>query len=709
MKAKIIAVIPAIILTAFSSECFLKAQPYKDCSLTSEERAKDLLGRLTLEEKTSFMMNQSAPVERLGIRGYNWWNEALHGVARNGSATVFPMPIAMAASFDDSLLYEVFSAVSDEGRIKHRMARDHGFPQIYQGLTFWTPNINLFRDPRWGRGMETYGEDPYLTGRMGCAVVRGLQGDPDAPILKAHACAKHLAVHSGPERLRHSFDAEVGERDLRESYLPAFKELVTKAGVREVMTAYNRFRGVPCSGNDYLVNKILRDEWGFKGIVVSDCGAISDFYLPGAHGYSKDKASAAAAAVKNGVALECGEVYEAIPEAVARGLLSVEDIDRCVLPLLAARFALGEMDGISPWDGLPDSLVEGASHRALSREMAGETMVLLKNDGILPLQKNARVALIGPNADDAEMLWGNYNPVPDATITPLAGLREAFPDLVYAKGCEIVGGEADRDILKKLGGVDIVIFAGGISPRLEGEELPVKVDGFDGGDRTSLELPAVQRELISRIHKAGKRVILVNFSGSAVSMEPEKETCNAILQAWYPGQEGGKVIADILTGKVNPSGKMPLTTYKSVDDIPSFEDYAMIGKTYRFFTKETCFPFGYGLSYTSFSYNKPKLKKNALTITVKNTGSVEGAEVVQLYVRKTGDRNGPVKTLRDFKRVVIPSGKSKVVSFTLTPDTFQWWNEEKRDMTPVAGEYEIFVGGSSDDKDLQAVKYSFSL
>ena len=679
---------------------------YRDPSLSAEERARDLVSRLTLEEKASLMVNHAAPIDELGVRRYDWWNEALHGVARNGSATTFPMPIGMAASFDDDLLYKVFCTVSDEGRIKHRQALAQGESHIYQGLTFWTPNINLFRDPRWGRGIETYGEDPYLTGRMGVAVVKGLQGDLDAPVLKAHACAKHLAVHSGPERLRHVFDAKVSERDLRETYLPAFKDLVQKGGVQEVMTAYTRIRGVPTGASKELVTKILREEWGYKGLVVSDCGSISDFYLPGHHEYVADAAMAAAAAVNNGVDLECGEVYVYIPEAVSRGLLEESAVDRSLIRLMTARYRLGEMDNAATeWDALPDTLVEGKAHRALALKMAQECMVLLKNDGVLPLKEGGRIALLGPNADDAEMQWGNYNPVPKTTVTLLQALREHCPDLVYLRATDLVGGTPDPSVMDAIEGIETVIFAGGISPRLEGEELPVQVEGFLGGDRTSLDLPEVQRTLLEKLHKAGKKVILVNFSGSAISMEPEKKTCNAILQAWYPGQEGGTAVADILYGNVNPSGKMPVTTYKNVDQIPAFEDYDMTGKTYRFLKTEPGFPFGYGLSYTTFNYGKPSVSGHSLKVSVTNTGSRDGAEVVQLYVRRPDDPEGPNRTLRGFKKVFIPAGKTVEVEISLTDDVFQWWDPAAQDMRLRPGRYELQVGGSSASEALQTLEY----
>ena len=737
------------------------AQPYKDRSLPPEERAKDLVSRLTLEEKASLSMHPSAPVEALGIKAYNWWSEALHGVARNGSATVFPQPIGMAASFDEPLLYEVFTAVSDEGRVKNRQAVESGHVKQYQGVTFWTPNINIFRDPRWGRGMETYGEDPYLTGQMGMAVVRGLQGPSDSPVLKAHACAKHYAVHSGPEWNRHSYDAVVSERDLRETYLPAFKDLVTKADVQEVMTAYNRFRGVPCGASYELIDKILRGEWGYKGLITSDCWAVSDFFEPGRHGYSADAAEAAAAAVKAGVDTECGNAYRFIPEAVERGLLDEKDLDRNLIRLFTARYRLGEMDGVSLWDDLPESIVEGPDHLALSRKMAQETMVLLQNKGgILPLKPGTRIALVGPNGDDAEMQWGNYNPVPKHTVTLLDALKERIPDIAYVRGCGIVGAEyapkpdpnnplsravgmSDEElaaiakqyaigvqdirnyirrqeimkgsflpeldvdaVLKELEGIDVVVFAGGISPRFEGEEMPVDLPGFKGGDRTDIELPAVQRTLLKALHDAGKKVILVNFSGCAIGLVPETESCDAILQAWYPGQEGGLAVADVLFGDVVPSGKLPVTFYRNVEQLPDFENYDMEGHTYRYFRGKPLFAFGHGLSYTKFRYKRARVKNNSLIIPVKNTGKRDATEVVQVYVRRKGDPSGPAKTLRAFRRVTIPAGKTVKVCIPLEDDTFLWWSEEAQDMVPLPGKYELLYGGSSDA--VRKVRYKYT-
>jgi len=679
------------------------------CAQTPEKRAQELISKLTLEEKTSLMMHPSAPVEALGIPAYDWWNEALHGVARNGKATVFPMPIAMAASFDEPLVNEVFTAVSDEARVKNRWAVQSGHVGQYQGLTFWTPNINIFRDPRWGRGMETYGEDPYLTGQLGMAVVRGLQGPSDAKVLKAHACAKHFAVHSGPEWNRHSYNAVVSERDLRETYLPAFKDLVTKADVKEVMIAYNAFRGVPCGGNDYLINTILRGEWGYKGLIVSDCGAISNFFEPGCHGYSEDGPHAAATAIHTGTDLNCGESYRYIPEAVQKGLLDEADVDRSLVRLLSERIRLGELEhNTAPWDYLSDDIVEGPEHRALSRKMAEETIVLLQNKGgILPLKEDARIAVVGPNADDREMMWGNYNPIPENTVTLLEGLKARFPNLESAKGCGIVGEKEEvKALLEQLEGKDIVIFAGGISPRFEGEEMDVDAPGFRGGDRTSIELPAVQRELLKALHDAGKKVVLVNFSGCAMGLVPETESCEAILQAWYPGEEGGTVLADVLLGDVVPSGKLPLTFYKNVDQLPDFEDYNMKGRTYRFFEGEPLYPFGYGLSYTTFEYGKARTEGSKIIIPVTNTGSSEATEVVQLYVKKTDDAEGPLKSLRGFRRVTVVPGQTVEVELPLTAETFLSWNEQKQDMVPEKGTWELLYGGNS--HDLQSLTYQFN-
>jgi len=682
----------------------------------AESKARELVSKLTLEEKAYLMEFESRAVERLGIPEYNWWNEALHGVARAGEATSFPMPVGMAASFDDKLLYEVFTAVSDEARVKNRIALEtKGKSEWYDGLTFWTPNINIFRDPRWGRGMETYGEDPYLTGRMGLAVVRGLQGDSfkggdldEDSMLKTHACAKHYAVHSGPESSRHRYNAEVSERDLRETYLPAFRDLVCDGFVREVMFAYNSFRGYPCGANEYLLQSILRGEWGYTGIILSDCGAVDDFHADWGHHYCNDKAESSAATVKAGCDLECGGVLRSLVEAVERGLIDESLIDERVTRLLTARLMLGELDGAAtPWDSIPSSALCSEENKSLALKMARETMVLLKNeDAVLPLSTDMKIALVGPNAADSTMMLGNYEGTPRHIVTLYEALSERVPSLVYDKGCDILWEEMTPEkaaaVLEKVADCDVVVFAGGISPRLEGEEMPVAHPDYFGGDRISMELPLCQRELVAALTAAGKKVVFVNFSGSSLCLVPESSSCAALLQAWYPGQEGGNAIADVLFGDYNPSGKLPVTFYKSASQLPDFENYDMKGHTYRFFEGEPLYPFGYGLSYTTFSYSAPKVRgglfgcPRRLVVKVTNAGSLEGCETVQLYVRRPGDEEGPAKTLRGFRKVFLRPGATRRVVFKLTPEVFTWWNAETSAMEPLDGSYEVMVGSSSE-------------
>ena len=702
-------IIISLAVLCISAAALAQPYPFQNQALSPEERADDLISRLTLEEKTALTLNASEAIPRLGIKAYDWWNEALHGVGRNGSATTFPMPIAMAASFDDAMVYDVFTAVSDEARVKHRIADEAGPIARYQGLTFWTPNINIFRDPRWGRGMETYGEDPYLMGQMGMAVVRGLQGPDDSPVRKLFACAKHYAVHSGPEPDRHRFDARPTRRDLYETYLPAFKDLVTKAGVEQVMTAYNAFEGQPCGASDYLIDTVLRGKWGYKGVIVSDCWAVADFYIKGRHEYVETKAEAAALAVKYGVDVECGHAYQAIPEAIKAGLLTEADLDRNLKRVIIARIRLGEMDGIDPWNNLPEDIVEGSDHKALAQTMAEKSVVLLQNRGILPLADDVPVALIGPNADDTTMQWGNYSPVPKETITLLAALKERQKDLRYVKGCaHLDGAEPFDEVLSALDGIETVIFASGITPFLEGEQGDAGgFPGFEGGDRTVIELPQVQKDLIAALHGAGKKIILVNFSGSAMALTEEAACCDAILQAWYPGQMGGLAIANILYGDCNPSGKLPLTFYASTKQLPDFSDYNMKERTYRFFTGKPLWQFGYGLSYTTFKVGKPRVRDGKVVVRVRNTGKCDGDEVVQLYIRRPADKEGPIRTLRGYRRVFVPAGKSVKVEIPLTDDTFLWWDESAQDMVPVHGRYVLQVGTSSAKEDLRCRRYRF--
>lgn len=695
--------------------------PYQNKSLSPTERAADLVSRLTLEEKITLMQNNSSAVKRLGIKPYEWWNEALHGVARNGLATVYPQAIGMGASFNDTLLYQVFTSISDEARVKYRQAREAGNYKRYTGLTFWTPNINIFRDPRWGRGQETYGEDPYLTSRMGLSVVNGLQGPQNTKYNKTHACAKHYAVHSGPEWNRHSFNAEnINPRDLWETYLPAFQDLVIQGNVKEVMCAYNRFEGDPCCGSDRLLINILRNEWNYKGLVVSDCGAIDNFYFKGRHETHKNKADASAAAVLSGTDLECGRSYTGLISAVKEGLINESAIDQSLCRLMKARFELGEMDDTTPWDQLPDSLLSCHAHQQLALQMARESMTLLQNHkNILPLDKEMTVALIGPNANDSVMQWANYNGFPVHTITLLEGLTQYLPQerLIYIpqKNIEVQKypwvnyyPNDIQAVINQAAKADVIIYAGGISASLEGEEMDVDAEGFRGGDRTTIELPNVQRKLVKALKATGKPIVFVNFSGCAMGLQPESQICDAILQAWYPGQAGGTAIAEVLFGDYNPAGRLPITFYKKDNQLPDFEDYNMQGRTYRYLNYEPLYPFGHGLSYTTFSYSTPFIENGKLKVKVTNSGNYNGDEVIQLYIKRYDDPDGPLKALRGFQRIHIPAGQTSEVSFPLTSDTFTWWDKDSNTVHPLQGRYKILVGGTSEESLLKSIEYKYS-
>ena len=694
---------------------------YKNTNLSPEKRAEALLKELTLEEKVSLMMDTSQPVERLGIKKYNWWNEALHGIARNGLATVFPMPIGLAATFDAEAVHDMFVTVSDEARAKNTKAAAEGSYERYEGLTVWTPNINIFRDPRWGRGIETYGEDPYLTATLGVEVVKGLQclGE-DEKYDKMHACAKHFAVHSGPEWNRHTFNAEnIKPRDLYETYLPAFEALVKDAQVKEVMCAYNRFEGDPCCDSDQLLIKILREEWDYQGIVVSDCWAISDFYREeNSHKTHPDSASASAAAVLSGTDLECGNSYLSLMDGVKRGLIKESDIDVSVKRLLKARYELGEMDDPKEvsWTKIPFSVVASKEHHEQALEMARKTMTLLQNkNNILPLKRGGKTfALVGPNANDSIMQWGNYNGFPSHTITMLEGIQKAIAEddkLIHVPGCSWVKGESNiPQTLAQVKDADVIIFAGGISPQLEGEEMGVDLPGFRGGDRTDIELPAIQRQLLKALKAAGKKIVLVNYSGSPIGLEPETQSCDAILQTWYPGQAGGQAVAEVLFGDYNPAGRLPVTFYKNVDQLPDFEDYNMTGRTYRYFQGEPLFPFGHGLSYTTFTYGDVQLPASAkddetikICVPVTNSGKMDGDEIVQVYIKKQSDTEGPIKALRAFKRVHIPAGQTIQVELELTPKQLEWWDAKTNTMRTQAGNFDIMIGGNSVDLQKQTI------
>ena len=833
--------------------------PYKNPDLAADKRADDLISRLTLEEKVSLMMDTSPAIPRLGIPQFQWWNEALHGIGRNGFATVFPITMAMAASWDDALLHRVFTAVSDEARAKAQQAKRSGNIKRYQSLSYWTPNINIFRDPRWGRGQETYGEDPYLTAKMGLAVVRGLQGvgfnGEDLGISKYRkllACAKHFAVHSGPEWNRHTFNIEnLPERDLWETYLPAFKTLVQEGKVAEVMCAYQHIDGQPCCSQTRYEQQILRQEWGFDGLITSDCGAIRDF-LPNWHNTAKDQPQASAQAVLAGTDVECGSVYKNLPEAVRRGDIKEADLDRSLRRLLTARFELGDFDPdeLNPWTKIPESIVACDAHKQLALDMARKSIVLLQNrNNVLPLAKNSKIAVLGANAIDSVMQWGNYSGFATRTVTALEGIKQLAPQTQFISGCGLtrnevfesrfgnlkdplgnkgmqaiyynntemqgapvatvnmtapimlsnggntvfapggnlekfsarldatfiptkdetviftIGGDdkmrlivngdtivdiwktrnriqtaqkemavkagehyriqidyvqendfaalafdiqhkiapTHQQLLAQIGDAETVVFVGGISPKLEGEEMRVNEEGFKGGDRTSIELPKAQRETLAMLHKAGKRVIFVNCSGSAMALAPELESCYAIVQAWYGGELGGQALAEVLFGDYNPSGKLPITFYKSTDDLPDFLDYTMRNRTYRYFKGEPLFPFGFGLSYTQFAIDNPVYKNNSLQLSVKNTGKADGLETVQVYIRRLDDKAGPLKTLRAYQQVELAADQSKTISIPMPRKSFELWDANTNTMRVVPGKYEIMVGSSSADRDLKTI------
>jgi beta-glucosidase len=800
-----------------------RLEPYKNANLPFEERAKDLVSRMTLNEKISQMMDVAPAISRLNVPEYNWWNEGLHGVARTGVATVFPQAIGMAATFNDSLIFNVADVISTEFRAKYNDYIKKGEHDRYKGLTVWSPNINIFRDPRWGRGQETYGEDPFLTSRLGVAFVKGLQGN-DPRYLKVVSTPKHFAVHSGPESDRHHFDARIDERDFMDTYSPAFEACIREAKAYSIMGAYNRYMGKACNASDFLLKQTLRDKWGFKGYVVSDCGAITDIYMN--HKLVKTPAEAAALAVKSGCDLECGDTYSYLKEAVQKGFITEKEIDASVTRLFVARMKLGLFDPEEKvaYNKIPLSANDAPEHRALALKVAQQSIVLLKNEkNILPLSKGIRsIAVFGPNADNVDVLYGNYNGISSKPVTPLQALKNKLGDKVkisYLKICDladdnpllkVISGEnlmsdgnkglkaeyfgntklegnpvvtrydskidftwdgtspdpklksvdfsarwtgyltapqtdnyylnftgddgfrlylddqllleswqeqgttsiikqvkleKDRKYKVKIeyyqskGGAiarfewgvkvgdplleakklaaqsDAVVFFGGLSPSLEGEEMSVTIDGFKGGDRTKIDLPAIQEKCLKALNETSKPVIFVLMSGSAVATNYASSSIPAILQAWYPGEEGGTAIADVLFGDYNPAGRLPVTFYKSVDQLPAFTDYNMKGRTYRYFEGEPLYPFGYGLSYTTFAYSNlsvPKVIKAGetvnVTVDVQNTGSSDGDEVVQLYLSlASSDIPVPHFAMKGFKRIHLNKGQKQTVTFALTP------------------------------------------
>lgn len=850
----------AFCVTAINAQTDQKI-PFKDPSLSIGQRVDDLISRLTLEEKVAQLMNQTPAIERLEIPAYDWWNEALHGVARAGTATVFPQAIALAATFDEKAVFETFDIISDEARAKYHHFQQNGDYGRYKGLTFWTPNINILRDPRWGRGMETYGEDPYLTSRMGIAVVNGLQGN-NSKYFKTHACAKHYAVHSGPEWNRSEFNVSVSPRDLRETYLPAFEALVKEGNVQEVMCAYNRFDGIPCCGSETLLHTILRDEWGFDGIVVTDCGAINNFWVKKRHETHPDAITASIDAMRSGTDLECGENYVTIIDAVKSGRMSEDELIEPLRRVLKGRFELGMFDDDKevPWSKIPYSVVDSKKHKEKALEMARKSLVLLKNaDNTLPLSKSIRkIAVVGPNANDSIMLWANYNGTPSSTITILQGIKNKLPntEVVYDLGCDhtedivieetpntitfggkpgfeavyfkginmegdpiqkeitptidfdtrgntqyaenvpltnfsaiyraeykapitgkitfsITGDDGyrlyinDKEVIEdwintgqtnksveqdvKQGEVyqirleyyqkessgqlnltigekkeidfsktietvkdaDVIVFVGGISPTLEGEEKSLRKEGFMKGDRTNIELPEVQKLLMDELKKTGKPLVFVLCAGSTMALNWENENTNAIIHAWYGGQAAGTAVADVLFGDYNPSGRLPVTFYTSSDQLGGFEDYAMKGRTYRYLTQKPLYPFGYGLSYSTFKFKNISLSKKKIklgesvnvNLSLENSSQVDGEEVVQVYIKNNDDKEGPIKSLRAFKRVNVPAGKTVNVSLELTPKSFESYYDDIEHLDVRPGNYTVYVGSSSSDSDLKAISF----
>lgn len=827
--------------------------PYLDTSLPVEDRVADLVGRMTLEEKISQMINQAPAIERLGIPEYNWWSEGLHGVARAGLATVFPQAIGLGATWDRDLMFRVSTGIGDEARAKHHEFARKGKRFLYQGLTLWSPNINIFRDPRWGRGQETYGEDPFLTGRLAVEFIKGLQGD-NPNYLKTIATVKHFAIHSGPEIDRHTFNVEIGERDLKETYLPQFEMGIREGKAYSLMCAYNRYDGEACCTSGKLLDDVLRNDWAFSGFVVSDCDGIVDIYKN--HKQVATPAEAAALAVKSGTDLECGKVYLNLKEAVERNLITEEEIDVSVKRLFTARFKLGMFDPpeMVPFANIPYSIVDNEEHKMLALEAVRKSIVLLKNENnTLPLKKDiGTLAVIGPNADQWLMLLGNYNGVPSDPVTPLRGIREKLTStqVLYAQGCELAKGMPtyktiprdvlftgsetglkgeffnntdfsgtplftsadevidvnwsdkaprhdmdddsfsvrwsgelvpDKTAIYQLGFVgtcntrlylndslvartiyhfrdeygdprlrksspikleagkrykivieaietyadaqvqlvwarpqpglkeeaikiarqaDVVVMCMGLTARMEGEEMDIVIDGFRAGDRTKIELPATQQELIREIQSLGKPVVLVLLNGSALAINWETKNIPAILEAWYPGQAAGHAIADVLVGDYNPGGKLPVTFYKSINDLLPFNEYEMKGQTYRFFKGEPLYPFGHGLSYTTFEYSELEIGARyspgdsvALTVNVKNSGPVAGDEVVQVYLSQVNaPMKVPVRTLVQFQRINLHPGEDQRISFTLPPDVFSVINDNG-EKTIFSGKYEIFVGG----------------
>lgn len=688
---------------------------YLDESLKDEERVKDLVSRMTLEEKASQLRYNAPAIKRLGIPFYNWWNEALHGVARAGAATVFPQPIGLAASFHDEFLEEIGDITATEGRAKYNEQQRQGDRGLYKGITFWSPNINLFRDPRWGRGHETYGEDPYLTSRMGVAYIKGLQGEGKR--LKSAACVKHFAAHSGPEKGRHSFNSVVSEKDLAESYFPAFEACVKEAKVEGAMGGYNRLNGEAACGSYHLIQEILREKWGFDGYYVSDCGAIKDFHMN--HMITKTPAQSAALAIKSGCDLNCGAVYLHVLQAYEEGLVTEEEINRAVTHVMMTRMRLGMFDDSTEYDEIPYEANDSREHHEAALKAAEESMVLLKNDGILPLKKEKlkTVAVIGPNADSREILKGNYNGTATEQYTILEGLRQELGDQVrifYSEGCHLYrenvealaeGDDRISEAVSMAQRSDVVFLCLGLDARLEGEEGDAN-NSYAGADKKDLEFPDSQKHLMEAVCAVGKPVIFLISTGSAMNLSYAREKGNAILQTWYPGQMGGIAAANLLFGKTVPSGKLPVTFYAPTQKLPDFENYSMENRTYRFMEGEALYPFGYGLSYGSFSYRDlwvetgdwDKKEKVKVKIKVKNTSSWDCWETVEIYVKLMGSPLAvPNYSLVQFQKVYLKAGEERALTLEVKTQCFQvvgQSGERKWDNTKTV----IYAGTSQPDE-----------
>ena len=709
----------------------LEESDHFNVNLDFETRTSILLSKMTLKEKISQLGNNAPAIPRLGVLEYNWWNECLHGVARAGTATVFPQAIGMAATFNPNLINDVAVVISDEARAKHHEAlRNNDYSQ-YKGLTFWSPNINIFRDPRWGRGHETYGEDPYLTGQIGTQFVKGLQGN-DPKYLKLVATAKHFAVHSGPESERHFFNANVNQRDLWETYLPAFKDLVVDANVYSVMGAYNRVNGESASASNYLLQEILRDKWGFNGYVVSDCGAINDIHAN--HKIVKTPEESAALGVITGCDLNCGGIYQNhLQESVTLGLISEKEIDNAVYRLFLARMKLGMFDPaeIVSYAQIPFDINNSQKHDELSLKTALSSMTLLKNNGVLPIDINKinKIAVVGPNADNINALLGNYHGTPSSPVTFINGLNDYVgkrAEITYSKGVDLVKDGArgsnllSDSIIKDVKRADLAVFVGGLDATWEGEEMPggINVDGFYNGDRTRIEMPEIQQKAIKAMIDTGTPVVLVLMAGSSIALNGLEKELEAILMAWYPGQRGGDATTSVLFGDYNPGGKLPVTFYSSTSELPDFKDYNMSsgnGFTYRYYKGKALYPFGHGLSYTKFKYSKLKVNKIRLTekekfkisFTIKNIGNYNGDEVVQVYIKDLNSEfQMPIKQLRSFERISLNKKDEKIIEFEFIPiKDLRYYNSTKQKYMVEKGSFEIQVGSSSEDIRLKKIIY----